>query len=141
MNENTLAVLRTLVRSARSAETRLDGLLAGLGLSATRLWALQRLERSDEPLSPGELAGCMAFAKSNATQLIDHLEAARLVQRVPNPRDRRCTHLAVTESGKQSRTAALKTLGPFVERIEQSLSPQEWEQLSGLLQRLNEALK
>jgi MarR family transcriptional regulator for hemolysin len=136
-----MALLHRLIRSARGVETHLDLQLAGLGLSATRLWALQRLERSPEPLSPAELAGCMAFARSNATQLIDNLEAAQLVQRVPDPQDRRCTHLSVTEAGRKSSAAGLESLDPLIEQIDRALSPEEREQLNTLLQRLNEALQ
>ncbi len=141
MNEKTLLLLQALVRSARGAETRLDGLLAEQGLSAARLWALRRLDQSGEPLSPGQLASCMAFARSNATQLIDQLESAGLVQRIPDPQDRRCTHLAVTEQGRQTGAAGVAALQPLIEQIERSLEPEEREQLAVLLQRINEALK
>ena len=141
MNESVLVLLQALVRSARSVEMHLDSQLAVHGLSATRLWTLQRLGQPGAPLSPGQLAGCMAFARSNATQLVDHLEAAHLVQRVPDPQDRRSTHLAVTEQGRQNCAAALESLQPLLEQIEQALSPAEREQLAALLLRLAGALQ
>lgn len=141
MNENTLKLLRLLVQSGRLTETRLDALLAGLDLSATRFWALQHLEEADEPLSLGTLAGSMAFARSNATQLVDHLEAEALVRRAAAPQDRRCTHLELTGSGRQRARKALESLRPALEQIEAAFTPQEQEQLAGLLQRLNEAMR
>jgi len=116
-------------------------MLAGLDLSATRLWTLQKLENASEPVSPGSLAGCMAFAKSNATQLVDHLENARLVKRVPDPQDRRCTHLALTPEGHERGRAALEALRPLAEQIEALYSPEELDLLVTLLERLNQAVK
>jgi MarR family transcriptional regulator, negative regulator of the multidrug operon emrRAB len=141
MNENTLNLLRLLVKSGHLAEIRLDTLLADLDLSATRLWTLQHLQQSDRPQSPGSIANCMAFAKSNATQLVDHLEAGQLLRRVPDASDRRCTHLDLTEAGRERVQSALETLQPLLARLEQTFTPQEQEQLVNLLRRLNEAIQ
>ncbi len=141
MNENTFALLRMLAKSGRLTEARLDSLLSSLDLSATRLFTLQQLARASEPVSPGGLAECMAFAKSNATQLVDSLEANHLVRRVPDPDDRRCTHLALTAEGHERSQAALEALRPLAEKIEALFSPEELALLAGLLQRMNDAVR
>ena len=102
--------------------------------------ALQYLLRADEPLSLGDLAERLQFVKSNVTQLVDNLEAAGLVRRVPHGSDRRCKVLALTDEGRQQAAAALEAVQPLVNRIAALYTPQEQETLALLLQRLNEAL-
>ncbi|HVO42149.1 MAG TPA: MarR family transcriptional regulator [Aggregatilineales bacterium] len=141
MNEETLILLRYLIKSGRLAETSMDSLLSEAELSATKLLTLRQLDQAERRLSLGQLATCMAFAKSNATQLVDSLESAHLVKRVPNEDDRRCTGLDLTEEGRKRYEAALRTVQPLVEQLEALYSPDERRQLAALLQRLSDALK
>ncbi len=83
----------------------------------------------------------MAFAKSNATQLIDHLESERLVRRLPNQDDRRCTHIEITDRGRQLQAEALAAIAPLAGTLEGVFTPQERERLAALLQRLIEGLR
>lgn len=140
MNEKTLALLCTIVRMGRLVESKQDRLLDTVELSVTKMLALQHLQRTDEPLSLGDLAERLQFVKSNVTQLVDNLEAARLVQRVPHVSDRRCKVLALTDEGRQQAAAALEAVQPLVNQIAALYTPQEQETLAQLLQRLNEAL-
>lgn len=139
-NEKTFLLLRYLVRTGRITEARLDTLLSKVDLSATRLLTLRQLEQADEPLSLSQLATCLAFVKSNATQLVDNLEAQQLVNRVPDPRDRRCTLLEMTEEGRQRHEAAQQVLQPLLDKLETIYTVEERSQLLGLLQRLDAAL-
>jgi DNA-binding MarR family transcriptional regulator len=148
MNENSRStgeeaflLLRYLVRTGRVAEARIDGLLGDVELSATKLLTLRQLEQANEPLSLGQLATCLAFVKSNATQLVDHLEAEQLVKRVPAPHDRRCTFLKLTDEGQQRYEAAWQALQPLIAKIYALYTPEERTQLLTLLQRLDEGLK
>ena len=59
------------------------------------------LVEAKEPLALGQLAEKIACVKSNVTQLVDRLENEGLVQRVPDPRDRRSVLAAVTEEGRE----------------------------------------
>lgn len=138
MNEEILLLLRVLMRSGRTAEAKLDGLLDEADLSATKLLALQHIAQSNEALSLGQLAMCLAFVKSNATQLIDHLEEDRLVKRVPAPNDRRCTLLELTEDGEERYEAALQMIEPLMAKLEALYTPDERAQLLMLLQRLSD---
>lgn len=140
MNDDTLTLLRQILKGAKVTEGRIDALLACLDLSATKLMTLRHLEESREAVSPGNLAQCMAFAKSNATQLIDHLETAGLVRRVPSPEDRRCTQIALTEAGRARRADGSRAIAPLAERIERCFSPRERREFLRYLERLSEAL-
>ncbi len=139
-NKEPLRLLRALVQTGKLVEVRLDGVLDEAELSLTRLFTLNRLEQADEPLSLGRLAACLAFVKSNATQVVDRLEKEQWVKRVPDPNDRRCTRLALTDEGKQQHEVGLETIQPFIERLNTIFTAEEQGLLVRLLQRLNNSL-
>lgn len=136
VNQETMRLLRQLIKSAKLTENRVDAFLGELDLSATKLLTLRHLEQSEEPVSLGALAHCMAFAKSNATQLIDHLEEAGLVYRVPSPVDRRCTEVAVTALGRERENAATQAIRPLADRLEATFSSAERARFLEYLDRL-----
>jgi DNA-binding MarR family transcriptional regulator len=140
IEEETVQLLRYLMRMGKVTEVRMDTLLGEMDLSASRLLALQRLEQAEEPLSLSQLASCLAFVKSNATQLIDRLEQDQLVRRVPHAEDRRCTLIEVTDEGKQRHQEAIQAIQPLVDKFEQLYTSEERAQLLGLLQRLETSL-
>jgi len=140
MNQKVLALLCSIVKTGRFVESKQDRLLDTVELSVTKMLALQHLLRADEPLSLGDLAERLQFVKSNVTQLVDNLEAAGLVQRVPHVSDRRCKVLVLTDEGRQQAAAALEAVQPLVNQIAALYTPEEQETLAQLLQRLNEAL-
>jgi DNA-binding MarR family transcriptional regulator len=69
------------------------------GLSEGRLAVMFRLLRCGEtPL--GNLAEDLDTSPRNVTGLVDHLERDGLVERVPDPEDRRSVHARLTEAGR-----------------------------------------
>ncbi len=140
IEEETTQLLRYLIRMGKVTEGRMDTLLSEIDLSTSRLLTLQRLEQAEEPLSLSQLASCLAFVKSNATQLIDRLEQDQLVRRVPHAEDRRCTLIEVTEEGKQRHQDALLVIQPLMDKFDQLYTAEERAQLLGLLQRLETSL-
>ena len=70
------------------------------GLSEGRLAVLFRLHRcGDLPL--GELAEGLDSTPRNVTGLVDHLERQGLVERVPDPEDRRSVRAHLTPAGRE----------------------------------------
>ncbi len=70
------------------------------GLSEGRLAVLFRLYRcGDLPL--GDLADALDYTPRNITGLVDHLERDGLVERVPDPNDRRSIKARLTDSGRE----------------------------------------
>ena len=136
LEDGTTQLLRYLMRMGKVTEGRMDTLLSEIDLSASRLITLQRLEQAEEPLSLSQLASCLAFVKSNATQLIDRLEQDRLVRRVPHAEDRRCTLIEVTDEGKARHQAAVQAIQPLLDKFDELYTPAERAQLLNLLQRL-----
>src|SRR5260370_38913954 len=69
------------------------------GLSQGRMGVLFRLLRcGDTPL--GDLAEDLGSTPPNITGLVDHLEKDGLVERVPDPDDRRSARARLTEAGR-----------------------------------------
>lgn len=54
-----------------------------------------------QPLSMGELADRLFCDASNVTGIVDRLEARGLVERQPDPDDRRVRRLVLTDAGKE----------------------------------------
>ena len=69
------------------------------GLSEGRLGVLFRLYRCG-PTPLGDLATELDSTPRNITGLVDHLERDGLVERVPDPEDRRSVRARLTESGR-----------------------------------------
>ena len=70
------------------------------GLSSGRLGVLFRLFRGgDMPL--GEMALALDSTPRNVTGLVDHLERDGLVERVPDPDDRRSVRARLTPKGRE----------------------------------------
>ena len=76
-----------------------------VGMTASQVVALRELS---EPITARELAVRMACEASNATFVLDRLEAQDLIERRPHPTDRRALAIVVTE---RTREAAEATLG------------------------------
>ena len=73
------------------------------GLSSGRLGVLFRLMREgDTPL--GDLAMSLDSTPRNITGLVDHLERDGLVERVPDPEDRRSVRARLTDAGRKKIT-------------------------------------
>ncbi len=75
---------------------------AELELAPAQALALQELQL-ERPISMNELAQRLRCHPSNITGLVDRLEARGLVERRPDPRDRRVKGLGLTPRGQQIR--------------------------------------
>lgn len=68
------------------------------GMTPTQLAALATIERSG-PMPIGALAEVEQIGAPTATKIVDKLEAAGHVARVPDPDDRRVTRVQITDDG------------------------------------------
>ena len=72
------------------------------GLSEGRLGVLLILGRfGQEGINLGRLAELLRVTPRNITGLVDNLERACLVERVPDANDRRAVHARLTEAGRE----------------------------------------
>ncbi|NMD56116.1 MULTISPECIES: MarR family winged helix-turn-helix transcriptional regulator [Tsukamurella] len=96
-----------LVHALRAAALRWEQEIAAFGgrydLGTTDIRALivlLDLERADAPATPGALAGELQLSSAACTALVDRLAAAGLVERGPDPGDRRRVRLLVTSRAR-----------------------------------------
>ncbi len=68
-------------------------------LSPPQLWFLKRLYEAGAPQPISFFADGVYSNRSNASQMIDRLEAEGLVYRIRNPRDRRSVLVELTDAG------------------------------------------
>ncbi|MCX6044826.1 MAG: MarR family transcriptional regulator [Chloroflexi bacterium] len=129
-------LIEALMHSGKSVETQLDAALAAVELSAARWNGLRHLTAAGGQLPLGQLAAKLSCVKSNATQLVDRLEAEKLVRRVPDPEDRRSILAEITPEGRLSHAAGLQVVRDFERQLLEDYQPEERLVLHKLLARL-----
>jgi DNA-binding MarR family transcriptional regulator len=134
-----LHLLLGLLQAGKALEARIDSLLAELGLSSAKWSALRQLTKSGDGLSLGQLAEQLSCVKSNVTQLIDRLEADNLVQRVPDPADRRSIRAELTAEGRANYEAGLRIIQTFERQLLSEFNPEEQDLLARLFSKLGSA--
>jgi DNA-binding MarR family transcriptional regulator len=85
----------------------------------------------------GQLANKLSCVKSNATQLVDRLEAEKLVCRMPDPDDRRSIRAEITAEGQRVYEAGQRVVHSFEQQLLEDYSPEERLVMSRLLARLS----
>jgi len=99
VDHNVVEALAALRLSARSISLLQERWAEKHGLSEGRLGVLFRLYRGGE-IHLGDLAHNLDSSPRNITGLVDHLERDGLVERVPDPDDRRSVRARLTEAGR-----------------------------------------
>lgn len=125
-----------LIGVVHEIEAQLESALSGAGLSLAKLNVLSRLVEAGEPLPLGSLADRCSCVRSNITQLVDRLEADRLVERVSAPTDRRSVRAALTEEGKARQAEGVRVLEEAESQLAGRLGEADRAALTALLQRL-----
>ena len=88
-----------LTRICRQLVQHADQIKASGMLSPPQLWFLKRLYDAGAPQPISFFADGVYSNRSNASQMIDRLEADGLVYRISNPRDRRSVLVQLTDAG------------------------------------------
>jgi DNA-binding MarR family transcriptional regulator len=109
MNER-FATLSEILGSLHAVEMRLEAALEPIGLSLAKFKTLHTLASAGEPVPLRTLAEECACVRSNITQLVDRLEAEKLVARSDDPRDRRSVRAELTAEGRSRYAAGIRAL-------------------------------
>jgi DNA-binding MarR family transcriptional regulator len=112
---------------------RLINVAHELGLAPQQALAIRHLD-PDRGLTMSQLAQRLHCDNSNVTGIADRLEAAGLVERRPDPADRRVKTLALTDRGMAVRKAYDVKLGRVPLEL-QALSDEDAEQLLAIMRR------
>ncbi len=141
LNLHAVEALAALKAANRAIQLLMERWAEQHGLSQGRLQVLFRLLRAEGHRLPlGELAEELDVSPRNITGLVDRLESAGLVERVPDPSDRRSTQAHLTDPGlakiRSIWRQALELPIPFVA----GFSQEELVQLRHLCLRLVERI-
>jgi DNA-binding MarR family transcriptional regulator len=128
--------LAAILHAAHAAEGEAESKLNAIGLSLAKLAALKALSEAGESLALTQLAERLSCVKSNITQLVDRLEADGLVERKPDPNDRRTRLAALTAAGRKASQDGLRVLRDAERKVLGKLTATEAQQLGSLLSKL-----
>jgi DNA-binding MarR family transcriptional regulator len=128
----TIAALKALRRILRASELGNRQLAAATGLTPSQLLVLQEIADREE-VTPTELSNALQFGQATITNIVDRLDAAGLVTRARDERDKRRVFLGVAAAGQRTIEQAPSMVQTrFSERF---AALPEWEQammLAGL---------
>lgn len=124
-----------LYKLASWGQDRLDSALAPLGLRTRHYAVLAVLQRSGGR-SQQAIARKLRIDRTTMVKAIDDLERLGLVERRPDPRDRRAWEVVVTAAGSAAVVDADRELGSIEDRLFAPLGPSDRALLDGLLRRL-----
>jgi DNA-binding MarR family transcriptional regulator len=133
-----LEVLSRVSRLARHLDRARRTAFAEHGLEPWEFDVLTALRRTGAPyqLSPGQLLTQTLVTSGTMTNRIDRLATKGLVQRLPDPGDRRGVLVRLTESGQDRADEALAGLLAHERALLAELSAAQRADLAGLLRQL-----
>jgi DNA-binding MarR family transcriptional regulator len=127
-----------LIGSVHQLEARLETALGQVGLSLAKFGVIAKLVAAGEPVALGCLAERCSCVRSNMTQLVDRLEAERLVERVSDPGDRRSVRAALTDLGRLRYTEGSRILAAAEGTIFAGLGDDERSTLVRLVRQVGQ---
>jgi DNA-binding MarR family transcriptional regulator len=134
-----MAVLGRLSEAAeRVMRDHFNPLFADAGLQPGEFDVLATLRRSGDPymLSPTRLYEAAMISSGGMTSRLDRLERAGLIERRPDPNDRRGKLIALTTAGRRVIDETITRHIANEERLLSVLTTAEQEKLNALLRKL-----
>lgn len=133
--DETLFELLQIV--AKLTRTQLDEQLETNGITGAKLWSMSHIAgQCGSGIGITQLADAMQCGKSNATQIVDRMESEHLVERIPNPDDRRSIIVQLTDDGQALYEEGMRMRREKLVPILKNISSEERQQLVILLQKL-----
>lgn len=133
-----LGVVHSLIWSGRLAEELLEKTAVASGLRRRGDYEVLALLRREEPafLTPLQVAQRLLTSQSGMTGKLDRLERQGLIQRSPDPEDRRAIRLGITDSGRALIDEAFTTSLSVYQSMLSEFSPTEVKHCEALLEKL-----
>jgi|SRR5215469_9871492 len=132
-------VVDAILFAARRIRTSADAALRESGLSLSSYRLMRALEHSDQSMR--EVSDILQVSPRTVTDMIDGLEARRLVARLPYPADRRVTLLHLTEDGRRQLATAAALADQSHGAAISALSEQDQRTLRRLLDQVAPAVQ
>jgi DNA-binding MarR family transcriptional regulator len=138
LDVSPLAILSRVMLLSKHIEKNRKMVLAPFGLDTWSFDVLASLRRQGEPfsLSPTELRRGSILTSGAMTNRIDRLEERSLVERVPNPHDRRAILVRLTSKGLELIDEAVIARLEGADNLASRLSEHDRDQLTHLLRKL-----
>lgn len=138
-----MGLVGRVLRLQRHLMRGMEETLAAHDLNFASFDVLATLRRAGHPggLSPGALLGEMMVTSGTMTNRLDQLEGQGLVERLPNPQDRRGVVVRLTSRGLAVVDAALGDHVMRQARLVAGLGPAERDRLAPLLRDWLRALE
>ena len=134
----------SLVLAARRWRSMLDEHLRTIGQSAARMEAMGAIMNSPSLSAQVDIAKRLRIEGPTMTQMLDTLEKDRLVERLPDPNDRRTKQLRLTAEGERVLEQIFEIADALRDRLLDGFTAEEINQhndfLTTLLGRLDAGL-
>jgi DNA-binding MarR family transcriptional regulator len=142
VDREAMALFGRLSRAHAAASRAIDRGLAPHGLNRAEFDVLATLRRAGSPfrLPAGALAAAMLLSPAATTNRVDRLERAGLVERLPDPADRRAVVVGLTRRGRALAERAVRDHAANERRLLAGLSENDQRALSRLLVRLSRSV-
>ena len=138
-SDETVTAWARLVRAEQTVLEQIAAELKAADLPPLAWYdVLLELSRAEDGrLRPLELERRTLLAQYNASRLVDRMEKAGLVKRLPHPEDGRGQLVAITAAGRAQQKRIWKVYGPAIARhVGAKLRPAEAVELGRLLAKL-----
>ncbi|MFE6507694.1 MarR family winged helix-turn-helix transcriptional regulator [Nocardioides sp. NPDC057767] len=131
-------IFSRLSRLSRHLDLARRDAFSGSGIESWEFDVLAALRRAGDPyeLSPGRLLRETLVTSGTMTNRVDRLASRGLVERLPDPADRRGVLVRLTPDGKATVDSAFEALLAAEREFLDSLSADQQSQLTDLLRRL-----
>lgn len=139
MDVTPMHVLSRVTRLALHLDRARKEAFAHHGLEPSEFDVLSALRRSGNPyrLSPGQLVQETLVTSGTMTNRVDRLVRKGLVERLPDPADRRGVQVSLTDSGRVAVDGALDALLEAEQRLLVALAPDETASIISALRKLS----
>ena len=135
--ETTLALVRLQRMHRIAAGRQIESLELPVSMTGARFTLLLTLYFArDHLLAQNEISRELSVSRTNITNLVDGLERDGLVERVPNPADRRVSYARLTEDGERACLEVLPEMTRFMQDHLDGFSAEEMEQFKPYLYRV-----
>lgn len=138
LDPSPIGIQGRIVRLSARLLRQIEGWLAPLDLGWEAFSLILTLRRSGKPyeLRPTDLLRESLLTSGAITNRIDRVEQKGLVERRPDPRDRRSYIIRLTPAGRRLADKAIAIHLAATDGLLDALSARERRQLAGLLSRL-----
>ena len=128
------------VEVSRASKSETERRLSGYGMHAGQQFVLECLWDTDG-LTPSEIAKRIGVEAATLTRALRRMEAAGLVRRDPDERDRRRIRTWLTGRGRDLRVPVTETMAQLQRDAVGLLTEREAETLADLLGRMRRSLR